>query len=402
SVRTDRERAPSLMRKVFAGAVQCALVLAIAFAAYKTSLWLTETAPKAERTARERVARLVEVSTVRAAEQGPVIEAWGEVQPARTLVVRPEITGTITWVHPDVRMGGRLKQGDVAARFDDRYLSLAVSRAEADIAEIEARILIEQGQGEIGRRELTRLSRNLTASQRNLVLRVPQMAQLEAELASARSTLQQARIALSKTEVIVPFDGVITSESVAPGAVLSQGTEAATFVASDVFEVVLAVPASALEWIDPNEGQLLAISQDNVWQENSQRTGQLVRLSSELSETGRMVELIAEVPDPLALKEVNEGKPPLLLGSFVRVTIEGRRIDGAVSLDRALLRDNDTVWIMQTDDTLDIRTVDIAWRGADKVLVRSGLSTGERVVTTPLSTVAPGMALRTRTEEVSG
>ncbi|MEL6997555.1 MAG: efflux RND transporter periplasmic adaptor subunit [Pseudomonadota bacterium] len=390
------------MRKVVAGAVQCALVLAIALAAYKTSLWLTETAPKAERTARERVARLVEVSTVMAAEQGPVIEAWGEVQPARTLVVRPEITGTITWVHPDVRMGGRLKQGDVAARFDDRDLSLAVSRAEADIAEIEARIMIEQGQGEIGRRELTRLSRDLTASQRNLVLRVPQMAQLEAELASARSTLQQARIALSKTDVIVPFDGVITSEAIAPGAVLAQGTEAATFVASDVFEIVLAVPASALEWIDPNEGQLLAISQDNVWQENSQRTGQLVRLSSELSETGRMVELIAEVPDPLALTEVNEGKPPLLLGSFVRVTIEGRQIDGAVSLDRALLRDNDTVWIMQTDDTLDIRTVDVAWRGADKVLVRSGLSSGERVVTTPLSTVAPGMALRTRSEEVSG
>lgn len=387
---------------IAAGIVQFSLVLAVALAGYMTAQWLLDTAPKAERKSRERVARLVDVTAVTTETQGPIIEAWGEVQPARILVVRPEITGTVTWVHPDVVMGGRLNEGEVVARFDNRDLSLAVSRAEAEIAGIEARILIEKGQGAVGRRELSRLSRNLTDEQKDLVLRKPQMAQLEAELASARSNLEQARIALSKTEVRVPFDGVIISESVAPGAVISQGSEAATFVASDVFEVLLAVPVAALEWIDPNSGQFLTIYQENVRQSNSERMGQLVRLSSELSDTGRMVELVAEVPDPLGMSYVNAGKPPLLLGSFVKVAIEGRKIDGAVSLDRALLRDNDTVWVMGADDTLEVRPVDVAWRGADTVLIESGLESGDRVITTPLSTVAPGMALRTRADEVSG
>lgn len=391
----------SFWRKSVAAFFQLLLVFAIAVGGYLGANRIIDTAPVAERKARERVARLVEVTTVKAATQGPVIEAWGEVQPARTLVVRPEITGTVTWIDPEVTEGGRLSAGQIAARLDDRDLRLAVGQAEADIAGIQARILIEQGQAEIGRRELSRLSRDLTEEQRALVLRQPQMAQLEAELAAANAALEQAKNALAKTDVIVPFNSVVISQSVAQGAVLSQGAEAAQLVASDRFNIVLAVPTGALNWINVDAGQPVRITQEGVWDAGQERMGRLVRLSSSLSETGRMAELIAEVPDPLAQEPMNGGKPPLLLGSFVNVILSGKPIEGAVALDRAHLRDDDTVWVMTPDDTLDVRKVEVAWRGADTVLIRGGLKDGERVITSALNAVAPGMALRTRSE-VSG
>ncbi len=182
---------------------------------------------------------------------------------------------------------------------------------------------------------------------------------------------------------------------------IAQGAEVAQLVASDRFNVLLAVPAAALDWIDLDAGQLVRITQEGVWGEGKERFGQLVRLSSSLSETGRMAELIAEVPDPLALQPANAGKPPLLLGSFVNVSLAGKPVEGAVSLNRAWLRDDDTVWVMNADDKLEVRKVDVAWRGADRVLVRDGLESGDRVVTTALSSVSPGMALRTRAK-VSG
>lgn len=402
-VRQELPKTPeiSLGRKIVAALVQLGLVIAIGLGTYKVATGLFESAPKAERKARERVARLVEVETVRAATQGPVIEAWGEVQAAQTLIVRSEITGTITSVHPELTAGGRLSAGDVAVQMDGRDLQLAVGQAEAEIAGIQARILIEEGQAEIGKRELSRLSRNLTATQRSLVLREPQMAQLKAELAAAEAALDQARNAVGKTDVLVPFDSVVISQSIAPGAVVAQGAEAAQLVASDRFNVVLAVPAAALDWIDLEAGQLVRITQDGAWSKGQERFGQIVRLSSALSETGRMAELIAEVPDPLALGAANSGKPPLLLGSFVNVSLSGRTVEGAVSLNRAYLRDNDTVWVMSTEDKLEVRNVEVAWRGAETVLVRSGLSDGERIVTTGLSSVSEGMALRTKSE-VSG
>lgn len=386
----------SLGRKFAAGFLQLALVVAVAYGGYQIARQVLDSAPVAQRKQRERVARLVDVETATAATQGPVIKAWGEVLPARTLTFRPEITGTVTWVHPEVTPGGRLKKGEVAARLDDHDFRLAVDQAEADIAGIQARILIESGQAEIGKRELSRLSRNLTDTQRSLVLREPQMAQLRAELASAEATLAQAKNAASKTEAVVPFDLIVLSESIEPGSVLTQGAEAAQVVASEKFHVVLTVPAAALEWIDLDAGQEVQVSQKGVWREGQERTGHVTRMSSALSETGRMAELIAEVEDPLALLPENDGLPPLLLGSFVNVTLAGRPIEGAVNLNRAHLRDDDTVWVMTPDDTLEIRKVDVAWRGAETVLISDGLKDGERIVTTILSAISPGMALRTQ------
>lgn len=385
--------------RIAAGLVQLVLVCAILIGGYMAMEWLIASSPKAERKAPGRVARLVEVTPVRPATQGPVIQAWGDVRAAQTLIVRPEIAGRLVWVHPEVTRGGRIQQGDVVARFDDRDLKLALARVESDIADIQARIVIERGQAEIGRRELTRLSRNLTDKQRALVLREPQMAQLRAELAAAEADREQAQNALEKAEVKAPFDAIVLEEAIAPGAMLAAGAEAATLVAADRFHVALAVPTAALEWIRVDGTQTVGLTQPGLWPENASRDGVVVRMGSAVTETGRMAELIVDVPNPMGAS--SRDVPVLLLGSFLRGTIEGPQIPGAVALDRAYLRDDDTVWVFDAEGKLEVRAVDVAWRGPDAVLIRAGLEAGERIVTTNLVMVAPGMALRVR-DEVSG
>lgn len=384
-------------RSIMAAIVQFGLVVGLLVAASMVYSAIVATAPVAERSARERVARLVDTATVEAALTGPMIAAWGEVQAAQTLIVRPEIAGRLEWLHPDVAAGGLLRAGDVVARFDDRDLKLAVLQAKADIADIEARIQIERGQAAVGERELSRLSREITEAQKSLVRREPQMAQLEAELAAARAVLEQAENALGRTRVVVPFDALVIEENVAPGTMLSAGMEAGTLVASGRFNVVLRVPATALDWLALDGSQRVVLAQPGVWPKGATREGRVVRLGAGLSATGRMAEIIVEVEDPLALSPEHQGAPKLLLGSFLEGRMEGRAVEGgAVLLDRAHLRDGDTVWVMAPEDRLEIRQVEIVWRGGDNVLVTGGLAAGERVVVTTLATFAEGMALRTR------
>lgn len=400
-------------RLVVTALVQLALVAGLAYAGWQVRGVILESAPKAERSQRARIARLVEVTPAEAAKAGPVIEAWGEVVPARTLVVRPEISGTLVWVDPEVTRGGRLSKGQVVARFDDKDLVLAVKQAEADVAEIKARMQIERGQGELGKRELKRLSRNITAAQRALVLREPQMAQLQAELDAAEAQVAQARNALAKVEVKTPFDALVTAESVAPGAMVAQGAEAATLVAADMFHVTMAVPSASLEWLRFDGTQTVTLSQPGVWSAGQSRTGTVVRLGAGLTETGRMIEVIVAVANPLgdtAPAATTSATPaasaapvlPLLLESFVKARIETPPIVGTVALDRAHLRDGDTVWVMTADGVLEVREVTVVWRGSDVVLLQSGLDAGERVVTTYLATFAPGMALRTKDSDPQG
>lgn len=385
-------RAP-LWHRIVAGTLKTVLPLAILAAGAFLARDLYLSAPVATPAAPERIARLVTVATVSAAPDArPVIEAWGPVAPARMLYLSTEVSGRVVRLHPELTPGGIIDRGATLVALDDREARLAVAQAEAEIRQIEAQIAIEAGQAARAMRDLERLpDRELTDAQRALVLREPQMAELEARLAAAEAQREAAEVALSKTVIEAPFDVLVEAEEVALGARLAPSATFATLMSAAAFRVTLAVPPSALDWIDPRGGQTVRLTQPGVWPEGAFREGRIRRLEPGLSAEGRMAELVVEVEDPLARE--TDG-PPLLVGSFLKAEIEGRPVAGAVSLDRALLRDGDTAWVMTGDGTLEIRALEIAWRGADAVLVTAGLAPGERVVATPLATVADGMALR--------
>ena len=68
-----------------------------------------------------------------------------------------------------------------------------------------------------------------------------------------------------------------------------------------------------------------------------------------------------------------------------------------MKLNRDYLRKDETVWVMK-DGKLQIAEVDIVFEDARFAYVRSGLSDGDQVVTTNLSTVVEGAPLRVEGE----
>ena len=392
---------PPLWRRAAVGLAKAVLPFLILVGAVLAAREIVLTAPEATRAAPERAARLVEVARVAPAARGPLIEAWGTVEPARTLAVRAEVGGRVEAVHPELTPGGLVAEGEELIRLADEEIALDIAEAEAAIGEIRARIRIEQGQQQRARRDLERSPlRNLTEEQRDLILREPQMEELQSQLDAAIARRDAARLRQEKTRIAAPFDAVVRSEDVEVGTVLQPGTEAARLAGTDLYRVVLAVPPEALDWIDADGGQTVTLTQPGVWPEGASREGRIERLRPGLTETGRMAEIVVAVEDPLNRQD--GAGPRLLIGSFLRAEIEGRAVAGAVRLDRAWLREGDSVWVMTADGTLEIREVKVAWKGADRVLVSGGLAGGERIVTTRLATVAEGMALRTRDGEGAG
>ncbi|MEM7671634.1 MAG: efflux RND transporter periplasmic adaptor subunit [Pseudomonadota bacterium] len=385
---------PALWHRITAGILKALIPIAILAVALPYAHELYVTGPVAEKKSRPRVARVVVVVEVEPSLRGPTIEAWGEVIPARTLILRPEIPGVVTEIHPNFTAGGEIGIGETLIRIDERAGKLAIAQAEADLAEILARIAIERGQGQRAQRDATRSGIQLTDEQRSLVLREPQMAQLEAELAAAEATREQALLDLWKSNIEAPFDAVVIREEVAAGASVMTGTELASLVATATFHVNVAVPVSALKWLDLDGQAIVTLSQPEVWPEGVTREGRVLRRNATLSEAGRMVEIIVEIVDPLSHMDVNSGQQKLILGSFLKAEFEGRPVPDAVEIDRDYLREAEKVWVMTDDGTLDIRDVNVAWRGAERVLVSGGLEAGDKVVTTNLAISAPGMKLR--------
>ncbi len=393
SLEAPPRRAPWWHRAI-AFLMKAALPVALLLGAAEIAREIYTSAPGADRAAPERQPRLVATSPVRAAERGPEIRAWGVVEPARRLVLRPEIGGRVAELHPDLTPGGLVSEGEVLVALDDRERRLELAEAGAEIAQIEAQIRLEQGQRARAERDLARSPlRDLTEEQRALILREPQMNELQARLSAAEARREAARLALDKTVLRAPFDAVVQSEELAPGTVLTAGSEIARLVGTERFRVVLAVPPAALHRIEAAESAEVRLAQPGVWEAGAARSGEIARIRPELSETGRMAEVVVEVADPLARD--GAAGPRLLLGTLLEARILLPAIPGSVAVDRTWIRGESRVWV-DAGGRLEIRQVEIAWAGPETALVTAGLAPGERVVTTLIDTVADGMAIRTR------
>ena len=390
---------PGLGRRVLLALLQGVLPLAV-LAGAGAGVYALMSSDTATERAQERAqpARLVETVTVDRRDRTAVVQAWGEVIPANAVEVAPRVGGEIVATAEALEPGGRVDQGQVLARIDDSDYQVALRQARTELAKARAALRIEQGNQKVAETEAELLNQELSAQERDLVLRQPQLQQARADVEAAQAAVEDAQLDLQRTEIRAPFDAVVQSVSADVGSQVSAGATIARLIDTNRYFVELAVPAAKLRWIaarqqDAGPGSKVELANPSVWGEGRTRTGEVVRVRPDLSEQGRMARILVEVTDPL------DREPPMLVGSYLRGRIQGDRLDQVVALDRAYLREDDSVWVMTAGDRLEIRAVEIAYRGPERVYVSVGLRTGERVVTSEIATPTNGMKLRTRGDD---
>jgi hypothetical protein len=124
---------------------------------------------------------------------------------------------------------------------------------------------------------------------------------------------------------------------------------------------------------------------------------------SDLETEGRMARILVSVDDPLGLQSKTQTNiPPMLIGEYVRVEIEGQRLENVYRIPRSALRDDSTIWTLTETDTLKIVSVEAVWRDASHVLMKNSIVPGQRLIVSDLSTAVDGMDVRDETLAPSG
>jgi len=385
------DRRASGRRKKVASA---AVVFVLLAAAVLLSYWIQQSEPTAQReAATRRSAALVETITVDKDTYRPTLSVLGTVQAAREIVLSPRVGGQITAVEESFVPGGLVRAGEPLLRIDPAdYEQLLVAR-ESEVLQVEADLAIEEGRQASARREFQLLGEDIAQANRSLMLREPQIESLRAKLRAAEAAVEQARLDLERTLIRAPFAAQILDRSVELGSEVSAGDELARLVGTEEYWVVATVPLEKIRWIElptvGREGAGATIRHRTAWPEGQTREGQVARLIGEVDQSTRMARVIVRVSHPLG----DGDSPPLVLGSIVQVEIEARPIDDVVRLERAYLRQNDTVWVLQ-EETLRIRPAEVIFSDADYAYVGEGLEPRDLVVITNLATVADGLAIR--------
>lgn len=356
------------------------------------------------------VAPLVRVVEVQPSTWRYVVHSQGTVEPRTESELVPQVSGEIEWVSPALVSGGFFERDEPLVRIEGSDYRVELESARAALA--RARSELERARTELERQRT--LKEKGVASQARIDDVENSARVAEAAMREARARLERAERDLTRTELRAPFEGRVRDERVDVGQFVNRGNPIATLYAVDAAEVSLPVPDRELRFVDvpldglrvPSDAAAPSGPRVDLHAEFAGREhtwhGHVVRTEGEIDAKTRMVNVVARVIDPYGLHAEGDGDAPLAVGLFVRAEIHGRSAEGVYVLPRAALHEGnpmdpkapDEVHVVDAEDRLHIRPVQVLRTERERVVIGDGLAPGDRVAVSALRAVVDGMRVR--------
>jgi RND family efflux transporter MFP subunit len=332
------------------------------------------------------------------------VQTQGEVRPKTEIDLIPQVSGRIVGISEAFAEGAEFSPGETLIKIDDTNYKLAVVRARARVAEAEVGVQRELANAKIKKEHW--LDKRTAGEPTDYALNKPQVMQAEAKLLSAESDLEEAQLNVARTEINVPFMGRVREKAVGIGQYVSAGTHLGQVFSTDTVEIRLPLTDSQLVELNLPMGFMADAFNAPVVQFSAQVgnsnftwSGRIVRTLASVDQQTRLIYAIAEVQDPYGLGA--DSGMPLAVGMFVHADIAGVNSQSALVLPRMALRNTNKVYVINDENRLEIRTVEVISTSEETVLVSNGVEVGDKVVTSTIPAAVDGMEVRAITREQS-
>lgn len=361
---------------------------------------LVASRPQPDRTPTPRVAPSVRVETLIPRSEPIFVEGTGTVRPTSEIQLSAEVSGRVISLSPRMVRGGSFQAGDTLLIIDGQSYTNAVAIARAEVEQREVEVEIAEQEQVIAREEYRLLQQRTgravvadTSRSAQLALQQPQVEAAQASLHRAEAQLADALLDRDRTVVTAPFSGRVRTESVDVGQFITSGQSFADIYATDAVEVDVSIStrqALLIEdlWAGATDARIPATVRVDFGDRSFTWEGYVENASGALDPTTRTVEIVVRVPDPF---DVEDDRPPLLVGSYARATIEGRRPGTYYAVPRPALRSGPSVWIVDADNRIRSIQADVIQEVEDTVFLRADVEPNTRIVVSDLTVVTDGM-----------
>lgn len=405
---------------------------------------------------------VVETAAAEVHEDGIRFVVDGVVVPYRQIDIAAQVSGRIEYKSEQCRTGRAVKQGELLVRIEQsdyqlevKRLSEEVTQADAMIAELDVELETVENQIASAREQLsidvrqlernkdllsrkaasdsevdsarrtelaTRNSLQTLLDQKSLLSR--RRLRLESAKALVQANLEKAELALSRTEIRSPLDGVVVSESVEQDGYIQAGSTVISLQDSSSLDVTCKLHMRQMHWLWQGQSETASESVGALTQAYDfpdtpatvmydlggttyRWKGVVDRYDGAgIDNQTRMVPCRVHVDDPLsvAASESNGsavGNPPTLMtGMFVKVRVESRPPIPLVRLPQEAIQPGNAIWTVD-DGKLKRKVVSIANSTPEFVVAyqqEDGLKAGDAVVVSPLATPIEGLAVQKLSE----
>jgi RND family efflux transporter MFP subunit len=377
------------------------LPLAVVLAGILLAALIVRARPKVERKEVPPVAPLVRVAAVDQQDVVLKVRSQGTVEPRVESTLVAQVAGQVIFTSKNFAVGSFFRHGEVLLQVDPQDYHLSAQQAQAQVTQAQVQLDQEKAEAVLALQEWEEIGEGEPT---DLTLRKPQLANAKAALQAAEASLQRAQLDLSRTSVRAPFDGRIRTKRVGLGQYLTPNTAITDVYSTADAEVTLPVAKKDLAFLDIDIGA----ADWTKTRPKVQLTGEfggasrswnarLVRADSSFEPRTRMLNLFARVEDPFGRKIVQPAGP-LPMGMFVEAEIGGKLVPDVSILPRSALRDDNRVLVVDVENRLMFRQVEVLRIENQEVFIQSGLKQGELVCVSPLEVVVEGMTVRTLPE----
>ncbi len=329
---------------------------------------------------------LVKVEAAQAQDYQVRINSFGEVRPLERTMLASQLAGEVTSWHPNFVAGGKVARGDVLFSIEKDTYQAALLQAQADVSLAEAQLIEEQARGEVAKREAKSLPKSKVT---DLYLRKPQLLSAQAALKSAQARLQIAQRDLDNCEVKAPYDALVVSRNLGVGQFVNQGATVAELFNIESAEITLPIAGFDRTFLPANIAQVDATVKTKGLN-GITRAGKISRDLGVIDQATRMSQLVVRVEDPYSLKA---NLPVLKFGSYVEVSFAGQTLNQVYRLPQELVNKR-TVWIVDAEQTMQPKQVEVIREEGEYFIISSGLQSQDQLITTLPEYPQPGLKVK--------
>ncbi len=334
----------------------------------------------------------VNVVTVVEKEVSEWDEFTGRMEAVESVEIRPRVSGYIMEIQ--FKAGAIVKKGDPLFLIDPRPYQADFDKAVADVERAQA--MLELAKIDLERAKELRASKIIAASEFDQ--KAAALTQASAAARGAEAAKSSAALNLEFTQVRSPIEGRVSNERITVGNLVQPGAGAESVLTT----VVSIDPIYVL--IDADENLVLKyVRLNDEGKRKTAREAQLPAFVELGNETGfpheGVIDFVDNRLDPgtgtMRARVILKSWNPLLApGFFARVRVAGGLPFKATLIEDKVISSQQGVkfvFVVRPDNTIERRNIQTAtmWEGLR--IVKSGLKDGDKVVSTRLQILQPGM-----------
>jgi RND family efflux transporter MFP subunit len=379
-------------------AILCGCI-AIAYVLLRTPTTVEEVAP-------ELIPVAVRVQEVEMTSVQLAVDSQGKVQAAQVANLSAPVAGPVAWISPTMEAGGYVEEGETLLRLETSDYETLRARSAATLQQAQAES--QHASREFDRMQELAEERLASQSQLQDAERLAEVS--KARLADAEANYRQAELDLNRAEIKAPFNSIIQTREVELGQYVNRAQSVAVLYGADEVEVRVPLALRQLGYLDIPLGHRGEFSENEApvvtltglyGGEELKWHGKLVRIEAQIDPNSNTVQTIIRVQQPEAVaSSPNARDIPLPIGLFVEANITGKQIEDIISLPRSVIRNNNQVLVVDAENKMYFRDVDIYRLEEDRVLITGGLEPGEYICVSPIQAVVNGMSVQPIRESI--